>query len=114
MPHHPKPISIPSPQFDYWLNNCQSGTVPKLRKPPLLISHSSLYVTLFPQTILGEFRDEDDEILPRKDYEVKNMSKAILKRKVFSPLSLVQKGQWIHYQGDGFKVFVFAFTELGL
>lgn len=24
------------------------------------------------QTILGEIRDEEDEILPRKDYEVRN------------------------------------------
>ena len=59
----------------------------------VIILYYSLYVTLFPQTILGEFQDEEDEILPRKDYEVKNMSKVLLKRKVFSPLSLVQKGQ---------------------
>lgn len=26
-----------------------------------------------PQTILGEIREEEDEILPRKDYEVRNI-----------------------------------------
>lgn len=30
---------------------------------------------LSPQTILGEIRDEDDEILPRKDYEVRKVKR---------------------------------------
>lgn len=35
-----------------------------------------------PQTILGEIREEEDEILPRKDYEVRNILNDIFLERV--------------------------------